>query len=317
MRSVKIGNSSDLDNGGNNVRHFQEYFEAKEISQKEQIIFESMEEYEDSICCDCYDFSVEQILDFLKSIDTHSINSLQKYVSLFHGYTVFCIENNYSDSNKNEWRKIKKEDIRNCINVNKLQKKRISKQTVIELCRSLNNACDRFIAMASFEGFTLDEIIELRDYHFDFKNNTIRHPDMKRVFEYPIELMLYGSLSLSENNYDSGRLTFNLFDVDPNNRAIIKNMEGGKEINRQAVLARYLRKIQQLGKNFSDCNPKNLYISGFIRALEQNKDGMSVDEFIKSNNDNYKEVLARYGKAGVSAFTIRKTYYNITGGKEL
>lgn len=288
-------------------------FDEIKREENKQLIAD-MEKWEIKFSRDCCEFSYEQIMMYLKGKHSSSMFSLSKYVSFFKGYTDLCIANHLSSTNINMWGTVSKEDIKQCINVHKFNQKKITKPIVLEMCHIISNPCDSFVAIASYEGFKLDEIMELRKSDFNFERNTIRKSDVE--FEYPEEMIHYALLSFESYVYDTGSTQLTLRDIDEGDPLLLKSRKDQEEpLKKKAVMSRYYRQLQRLDSKYARCSPKNLYISGFIHALEQNKDGLPVDVFIDLKNENYYEVLNRYGRKSEESFTIRQLYYKITGGK--
>ena len=133
-------------------------------------LFRKTSPFETVLNKDICNFSTEEIYDMLKRFNSSSINSLEKYCRLLSLYVQWCNQQGMITDSQNHFLEIKVDQLRNCINTIKRNKKYIDRNIVIDWCKKLQ-PMDSMVLLCLFEGILGKEFEEIRNLRMrDFKD---------------------------------------------------------------------------------------------------------------------------------------------------
>lgn len=113
--------------------------------------FKKSAEYEFEHGKDLCDWTRYEITEYYKILNSTSLEVLINLNSVFSQYTQFCLENNLVKDNQNHYLEINFNILNNCINKAILNKKVVTRETVLEWVNELPNPKDKFILLGTFE----------------------------------------------------------------------------------------------------------------------------------------------------------------------
>lgn len=160
------------------------------LQEKEEILsiptnyidvqFRKVSEAENDLDKDISNWTVYEIVEYYKLLNISSFESLLCLNSIFSQYTQFCLENSLVRDNQNHYLECTKEVLAGCINKAILEKKIVSRETVLKWVDELPNPKDQFILLSLFEyGKSKDfkDIVYARKSDLDKDNNTLKLSD--------------------------------------------------------------------------------------------------------------------------------------------
>lgn len=100
---------------------------------------------------DLSNWTVYEIIEYYKILNMTSFESLICLNSILSQYTQFCLENSLVKDNQNHYLECTKEILVGCINKAILDKKVVSRETVLKWIDELPNPKDQFILLSLFE----------------------------------------------------------------------------------------------------------------------------------------------------------------------
>lgn len=128
-------------------------------------LFNKVSKMEEEYQKDVRDFTVYQIKEFYKLLNTSSVDSLYVMNSQLSMYVQWCLSQNLVADNQNHFLEITAEDIKLCINKAMFDKKVITKEMLYKLLNEMLNPRDKFVALGLFEGLkgqNYQELLELK-----------------------------------------------------------------------------------------------------------------------------------------------------------
>lgn len=134
-------------------------------------LFRKTAPFEAELSKDICNFSTEEIYDMLKRFNSSSTNSLEKYCRLLSLYVQWCNQQGMVTDSQNHFLEIKTEQLRNCTNAIKRQKKYIDRNTILGWCEQVQ-PMDNMVLLCLFEGILGSEFEEVRNLRMrDFKDD--------------------------------------------------------------------------------------------------------------------------------------------------
>ena len=109
----------------------------------------SLMEYE--LNKDVSNWTVYEIIEYYKILSLTSFEGLLCLNSIFSQYCQFCLENSLVKDNQNHFLECSKEILVSCVNKAILEKKIISRKTILKWIDELPNPKDQFILLSLFE----------------------------------------------------------------------------------------------------------------------------------------------------------------------
>lgn len=125
-----------------------------------------------------YEFNYEEIILFLKSLGSSSVDSLNAYSYMINNYLDFCKKESKMDNVIDWMRTINLETLEKCVNKNKSDNKFVNREDLYNLTELLINNYDKALLLLTFEGVLGKEycdLINLKVEDLDFENNIIKY----------------------------------------------------------------------------------------------------------------------------------------------
>lgn len=138
--------------------------------------FRKSSEMEYELDKDISNWTIYEIIEYYKLLNVTSFEILMCTNSIFSQYCQFCLENSLVMDNQNHFLECTKEVLASCINKAILEKKIISRETILKWVDELPNPKDQFILLSLFEfGKSKDykDIVNVKTYDLDEKNNEL------------------------------------------------------------------------------------------------------------------------------------------------
>lgn len=120
---------------------------------KTEATFNRTGPYEEKLGIDCGSFTVQEILDCLKQINTPAINTLRNVKSGLSVYADWCKEQNLLPDGINHYREISQQNLLDCMSNEKIEEGYLSKAEVYNVASSLENPLESVAILLAYEGF--------------------------------------------------------------------------------------------------------------------------------------------------------------------
>lgn len=138
-------------------------------------MFDKTEHFEEmcnkDVCC----FTVYEIMDFYKTINISSLESLVVLNSHLSLYTQWCLQQNLVPDCQNHFDEIDSDTLVKCINRATLDKSIITRKTLELWLGQLNNPSDAFVMYCLFEGIKGQNFCEIYNLKLsDFSGNKVK-----------------------------------------------------------------------------------------------------------------------------------------------
>lgn len=167
--------------------YFNEELKKRYVKEKEKSLsvtsnyidvqFRKVSETEYELDKDVSNWTTYEIIEYYKLLSLTSYESLICLNSIFSQYTQFCLENSLVRDNQNHFLECTKDVLIGCINKSILDKKMVSRETVLKWVDELPNPKDQFILLSLFEyGKSKDfkDIVYVRQQDLNNQDNTLK-----------------------------------------------------------------------------------------------------------------------------------------------
>ncbi len=223
-------------------------------------LFNKTETFEERLEKDICNFTTYEIIDFYKTLNMTSVDSLIVLSSHLSIYTQWCMQQNLVIDCQNHFLEIDSNSFVDYINTAMFKKSIITKNTLYNWLSQLENASDAFIMLALFEGIKGKEFCELVNLKMsDFNGNKVKLCTGR-------ELIVSDKLvSLAKESNDT---------------MIYYSVTAGKE-KRVPFLDEDL-----IIKNYPNCQETNSFYQGrrIYRRLLRNFESMGISKWMKPNS---------------------------------
>lgn len=260
--------------------------------------FNKTEEFEVRLNKDISCFTVYEIIDLYKTLNSSSIESLTVLNSHFALYTDWCLKQNMIPDCQNHFMEITPDILHSCVNTIALKKSIVTRETLYQWFNELENPSDAFIMLALFEGIKGKEFCEIVNLKMsDFSGNKVKLCTGREVVvsNKLVELARKTYETLEYYAVKAGSLkTYHLEDEGyiiknyHNCESSVDDFQKGRRIYRKL-----LRGFEYLGVA-EWMKPNSLVESGKIEYINvrSRELGMSGKEFIYS--EHASEIEYRY-----------------------
>lgn len=139
------------------------------------------------------EFNYEEIILFLKSLGSSSVDSLSTYSYMINIYFDFCKKESKMDNIIDYMRVINLEVLEKCVNKNKFNNKFVTREKLYDLTNKLINNYDKAILLLVFEGIMgkeYSDLINLKIEDLDLENNIINVKDKKIKINNKLKVIL-------------------------------------------------------------------------------------------------------------------------------
>ena len=132
-------------------RYLQEKEKHTITSNYIDVQFRKSSEMEYELDKDVSNWTIYEITEYYKLLNSTSFELLICVNSIFSQYCQFCLENSLVKDNQNHFLECTKEILASCVNKAILEKKIISRETILKWTDELPNPKDQFILLSLFE----------------------------------------------------------------------------------------------------------------------------------------------------------------------
>lgn len=238
-----------------------------------------------------HEYNFEEILFFLKNLNSKSQESLVSYLNMIRRYFQFCKRESKMDDTIDFFKNIKPEQLADCVNTRKSRNRYITRKKLKNIIDGFINDTDKAFLLLMFEGISgkeNSEILNLKKEDVDLENNTIKTVRNDKEVIIPIseeladilDRVIETDIVYYENNYDSRvdilegseyvfRPTVRFLNLD----ATKQRIEDGEYNGRQMDLKTLTSRVHKLIKLYSDMQyitSISLIKSGIVcRAIEE------------------------------------------------
>ena len=260
--------------------------------------FNKSEFFEEKLNKDICNFTAYEIMDFYKTINISSLESLVVLNSHLSLYTQWCMCQNLIPDCQNHFEEIDSDILIECINTTTLEKSIITRETLNVWLTNLDNPGDAFVMLCLFEGIKGKEFCEIANMKMsDFSGNTVKLCTGREMI-VPDKLIELAEITDKTMEYHA---------VSKTNKKIYPLVDEGyilkRYSNSQEDASDYQRGrriYQKLLRNFTDMKiasymkPNSLIESGKIDYINRRSQAlkMSAKEFLDS--EYVKEVKDKY-----------------------
>lgn len=128
-------------------------------------LFTITEEYENHLEKDVSNFTVYEIMDMYKGINSISFERIQNINAQLSYYTQYCLQKNLVKDCQNHYLEIKAENVNECINKVALVNRIHTREEILKWCNTvfMDNPSDRFVLLGMFEGLGGNNFIEITE----------------------------------------------------------------------------------------------------------------------------------------------------------
>lgn len=260
--------------------------------------FSQSELFENKNKTDINCFTIDEIVEFYKYLNTTSLNSLIVLNSQMSLYSDWCIEHGYSNDNINHFLEVSTDMLHKCLNTKLAESEIVDRKQIEDLIDELLNPGDKFLVLALFEGLggkDNSNLCDLRLEDFDGEYVHLRDGRTLKVSEKlralaidaAEEYKLYGF-----NGEESKSLTY--AKTDPEIIKLICNSKIDNLMNPRRFYIRLLKIRDYLES--PAIGRFELNESGrrdYIVELMNKGDYITVEDCIK---DNREEIENRYNR---------------------
>ena len=230
--------------------------------------FKDAEKFEERKGKDLCDWNSKDILEFYKYIGTENVQSLIVLHNAFLEYTKWCMVNGLVKDNQNHFEEVGNQDLCECVDLYRLNKRIISREELLDAINGLPNYCDKFIFLGLFEGIPAkgDVLVNVK---LSDLNGYILHLSNGNDLKISDELVHIMHQANEEKSYQSlsGRHEYDYLPKETIIRSLDPTKLRGSTVNPTLLVGSRLRKCSKfMGYDFT---MKNLVESGRIHYIKK------------------------------------------------
>ena len=261
--------------------------------------FLMLKPYEEELGKDVSNFTVKEILDYYKSLFSHSADTLNVLNGRLRAYAEWCLRHNLIKDNQNHFEEISPELLYQCVNQGFYDQGIVSRSDLLVQIRRFKNYCDKFLVLGIFEGLQGKGMCDFWDLTIDDFEGNIVTLKTNRKLVVSDELVSYARKSSEEYDFYSvsGSGETQDFRFKEGDERIIKAMWNTvvpKETD--TILAR--RMLNKL------CRLQKEYDAPYTRVLLHESGRINMIKELQEENESWEdtwnrcqgELDYRYGK---------------------
>lgn len=247
------------------------------------------------------DLSHDEILEFLRSKESASYNSVKRYMYIIRDWAT------YYTGGATSWNYIDRKDLESCVIKQPKIIQKLTADIFFAIVEKLDNIMDKFILLALYEGFDTSEIVGLREGSFNFATDKVYHETLQKWCEHSSTLMRCALAALNQYTVVASNGSIKrVYDLDENGKSIIKTRNPDSKTKTTYISTRLARLFTEIG--VKGVTIRQIQTCGLCMALKNNHDGLPVQNFISRKNPEYKKIISRYGKDIYAPSVILKLY---------
>lgn len=238
-----------------------------------------------------HEYNFDEILFFLKNLNSKSQESLVSYLNMIRRYFQFCKRESKMDDTIDFLKNVKPEQLADCVNTGKSKNRYVTKRKINSIIDGFVNDMDKALLLLMFEGISgkeNSEILNMKKEDVDLESNTIKTVRNGEEVIVPIseeladilDRVIETDIVYYENNYNSrvDTLVGSEYVFRPtlrflNLEATKQRIEDGEYNGRQMDLKTLTSRVHKLIKLYSDMQyitSISIIKSGIVyRAIEE------------------------------------------------
>ena len=262
--------------------------------------FRKASEMEYELDKDVSSWTTYEIIEYYKILNVTSFESLICLNSIFSQYTQFCLENSLVRDNQNHYLECTREILSGCINKSILDKKIVTRDTVLKWVDELPNPKDQFILLSLFEyGKSKDfkDIVNAKQTDLDKTENTLKLEDRQvKVSDKLIDIIY--NCQMEDTYYSiSGKGVKKMPLVDhgfvvksyPNQNMDLSDFQKGRNIY---IACQRIFDYLGVGQWMS---PNAIAESGKLHMIKERAKELNITPMQYIYSENIKEIEVQYG----------------------
>lgn len=263
---------------------------------------------------DCCEWTTTEIINFLKYINSGSIEGLRYKLSTLKIYTDWCMNHLFVSDNQNHYLEITSNILMDCVNPIVIKNLYLSYDQLQSMLKSLINPSDQFIILALYEGingFQCSEITGAKIGMID-KDKKEMHTAGDRIIPVSDQLIHYAEQSVDEYQYytfsgDDSTVILLHGDEDLIVKYFPNRTDTSRDRLRRGIHTRLKRILDYCGL-YKRINIKNIMESGRMHQIE-----MTIKKYKMSGIEEFftHPELVRENEYIYGSFRVRKDYIKI------
>ena len=260
---------------------------------------------------DLYDYTITDIRDLYGYLSSRSVERLKVLNYAYSSYTQWAIEQNLVKDRQNHYLEMTNDILVNCVDKNTIEGGIISREELLKAIQLLDNARDRYIILALYEGFkgkNFEEITKLQISDVDTK---------KKIATVCTGRKLRMSSELVSSIIESDQ-TNEYYSVKNGARSVYKLKDGGvfklvdtklktkqTDTNMSHLFCRIIEK-SNLSHNVS---ATSLRMSGIVNAISDAMKEYDMDYTTLIQSKHFKWIKQQYSLSRSGIWRIKNTYF--------
>ncbi len=282
-----------------------EYITTFENAEQIEIVFKNSANFESILNKDLFDFDVDEIKVYYKSISSSSMFTLNTLQSKLRKYTQWAIDNNYTKTKTNHYNIITQDMLAECFDKDTLSTQILTEEELDSRISRITNDSDKFIIRALFEGIrgeSYSEILGLKLSDIDSSNNVqvlndIEIENCYRTIKISDKLKKLAYESAREEIYQYERSSVRL-DKEYDRVLNLQLPKKGKDLedfDKSQKSRRIYKRIRRATKEMGmpNLSAKRIINSGILNMIKVNAKAAGVSN-IKWINAHSKEIENQY-----------------------
>ena len=261
--------------------------------------FERFSKYEEKLGKDLCNFSYNECMQFYKQLYSNSITTLNANNSMIKRYTKWCLANGLVEDDQNHWDEVSLDALSNCINAGLMDESMITREELEDVIRdssamSLQNVSDKFLILATFEGFKIGDLFNLRAE--DIQKEKLVYENGREIV--PSKMLVNLGIESAEEyrrfNEDGSEAVRSPY--NKNDDRIVKTKSKALddvERYKHNIRCRFANMQEKYGEIF---NRAKIAESGRIDMIKRLMNGEKVDDLHKFIQKNREKIEKMYGE---------------------
>ncbi|HHX23243.1 MAG TPA: hypothetical protein GX723_04405 [Thermoanaerobacterales bacterium] len=296
------------------TKFLNKYSENTRYYMKYIILSDAVRKMEETSRKDLCEFTKEELLQLIVNSKPYSLQSAITQLSVFRKYIDFAITEWHLTSDINPANFIKIDDVKNVLDKEAMQSKYLTKEELIDMVNSLNNAIDAALLMLLFEGVkgeALNEIINLQKDDIDYDNGTLKlvgRDELKRISRQTLYIL---KLATNQKEYtiivNTEKRNLGFTKRLPDNEYIIRTtgLRSKGPVKYRTLLAKIRSIKDEIGN--PSLTATSIWESGMIHYAKEIMNQRNIAEL---STEHYKEISRWAGRSESLWFSTKRLITN-------
>lgn len=310
----------------NKSGYYNEELKKRYLEEKDKLVltsnyidvqFRKSSEMEYELDKDISNWTIYEITEYYKLLSITSYESLICMNSIFSLYTQFCLENNLVKDNQNHFLECTNEVLLNCLNKAIINKKIVSRETVLKWIDELPNPKDQFILLSLFEyGKSKDfkDIVYAKFENLDVSDKKIKLFEREVKISNKMIEIIYDCISEKQYYSISGRGSKIMPLIDygfivksyPNQNINLSDFQKGRNIY---IACQRIFDYLEIGDYMS---PNSIVESGKLHMIKERAKQLNISSIEYLYSDYIKEVEIQFN-CNITRSVYEKKYSEYLG----